>query len=572
MKTFFIPVSLMILVFTGFAETNNVIVYDLQTGEHFDITWTIRDLTGFQNISELTSVNIDHIDGDEWLLVAGDDQYACIDLTRFTTCFYIDEWQFRTLLGLPGEGQGCLTAITKPDESVDTLLYFNVDSGKYVAFNLDTFQAEDYSGPELPAEYISGFSYTSLSDIGFFHNHQGIWTYESFEGSSPVYIDFESIFGGIPEYVTELEYTLTGSSYRFLLAAFSDNPDPSTPTPSPNPTSTPADNFKAVIAMGLDEDLWTVDGADYSVTESVALTGAAPNQILVDDGRFFVVNSLSNAIGVYDSQTCSVIDEYSVGEGRNPFAMAISDDGLLFVSNFIRNTISCLQASDGQVIREISLPETQDLPHDPGETTYCRPSGIAIAGDTCFVACSNLNDEFVAAGPGIICEINTQNLTLESWFESGGRNAVNVYYLPSHPDWIWIINSGDYIVGEGYSGNGNICIWSIADHNMFTCIEVSDAPLEAVFSPDRLYFSSAMDGRIGRVDLNGLSCLSPILTPHHGQGMDFISGLAIDPKGIVWVLEFNYNVAYLMDPNLNDSIFHSVSLGWGPDAIGILLP
>ncbi|MBN1356009.1 hypothetical protein JXA40_07035 [bacterium] len=353
---------------------------------------------------------------------------------------------------------------------------------------------------------------------------------------------------------------------------WSELPD-GTPTPgftgTPTPVPTPAD-FKALIAMGLGRDLWTVDGTDYSVEKTVTFTEYSPCQITVHGDRFYVVNSLSHSIGEYNATTYGLLREISVGPGRNPMMMAFSDPNVFWVTNYVSNTVSTVDLASGSVIREIDLPV--DLPRDPGVSqTWARPAGITIIGRTAYVACANQDESFTSGGPGIVCRIDTDTMQVTGWFETGGRNTLGIYHEPRWPDLLWIVSAGDYVVGQGFTGNGSICRWSLISQLPIGCIPVEDAPFEMAFGPERAYLASARDGVVGRIDLGTLQLLDPVMLPTAGHGLNFVSGLDQGPDGLVWTLEFNHDMLYLLDPSQNDMLIRSVEMGDGPDALAFVL-
>jgi streptogramin lyase len=215
------------------------------------------------------------------------------------------------------------------------------------------------------------------------------------------------------------------------------------------------------------------------------------------------------------------------------------------------------------------MPGSDELPSDPGETTWARPMGLTVAGDTAYIACGNMDDEYIAGGPGVVVEIDTVSHSVRRFHESGGRNCVNVYHHDGRPDELWILNAGTYEPGSGFAGDGTLAIRSIAGDEVIRVVDLQDSPLELVLGNDRVYFASAMDGRIARMDLDGFTMASPIELPTAGQGINYVSGLEITPDGVLWALEFNHNMLYVLDP-APGQIIQSVPMGEGPDALAFI--
>ena len=563
-------------ILPGAHAAQQVLLYELETGQQVDLTAALQTLTGLSGFESIASVNASQPDGDDLLILNAAGEVALVDLATFSSLGVFDESVIRDLFSL-SDGTGLFAALAQTNTGLDSILYRPDETQDTYAMDLATGAAQRYSGPSLPGGFVTGFSYTAPADIGLLHrNANGIWYYEPFGSGSPVLLNLAPLFGTIPAGITELEINTGAGMLRYLVlllpdAAFTPTPAP-TSTPTPEPTPTPVtSNFKAYIANGLGGDIWRVTSGDYTVTPDVALTGEAPNQIKHHNGQLYVVNSRSNSVSVY-SRSCSYERGIAIGDGANPFLLEFWNDNIFYITNFTANTVSQVDAVSGQVLSVLPMPDESELPGDSGVGFHrARPSGIAIASNTCFVACANLNDQFTAAGPGVICTIDTQTNQVSGWFESGGRNTVSVEWNPRWPDRLWIANAGDYITGTGYQSNGSICVWSISQHQMERVIPVNDAPFEMAFGPDTLYFASAQSGTVGRIDLGDLNVKPPVIIPGSVAQMSFISGLAMSPDGNLWVLEFNGEMLYVLDPGQDDQIIRSVEMGSGPDALDFVL-
>lgn len=571
MKKFIVAFALLVLALAGLpVQASRVVFYSLDQGDTVDLTWFIQDVSGIPDIVSVTALNSVNGEGDDLILVAGESHISILDATTFTPLGTVHCDDFRQLFGL-GKGTGILSAYTPPGNTADLLLYRDTDLNEYFVLDFMDMTFHSYSGPELPDGYVTGFSYTSIWDSGvLYRDEEDHWFYDSVPSVNPVSLPMEALFNTMPDRVMEYEWHADHSTYRFLAAVLPGEAPTPTPTPDIPPTPTPDTAFDAVIAMSLGETLDVVNGETYQVATAVTTTGASPNRIVVRGAEFYVVNSLSNSIGVYDSSSYTKLTEFTVGPGRNPMNLAFLDNDRCYVSNFISNTVSLLNIRSGDVETEIAMPDSGDLPHDEGAATWARPGGIFVSGSTCYVVCSNLNDEYVAGGPGVICRIDTGSHGLVDWFESGGRNPVSVNTDDRWPEKLWISNAGDYIPGSGFVGNGTIAIWNMIGHQMDGMINVHDAPFEVAFGPDRAYAASAMDGTVIRLDLTDLSIMPPVALPDAGHGLNYVSGLALGPDNLLWALEFNHDMLYLLDPGQNDALIRSIEVGSGPDALAFV--
>ncbi len=567
MKQVFLFTLIMVTAVTVMADTH-VMLYDLHQGGAFDVTGFFQQAAGIDEITGITAVNTGRGEGDELLLITGDNHVAVVSGISLTRLAMIHLDDFRAVFGL-GPGTGRLSTLTAPEHTADQLLYYDMENKEYTVLDFMDNGVHPYTGPALPEGFVAGFSFTALTDNGVLnHDGTGAWFYESFQGSDPVSVDFEALFDGLPSHLTEFEITVGETVFRYLVATLPGaGPEP---TPTPAATATPGTDFDAVIAMGLDENLWTVSGTDYATDTGVDFTGLAPNQIVVRGDNFYVVNSRSNSLGIYSCATFRKTREIALGDGRNPFNIAFLNDDICFITNFQSNTVSRVSISAGSVETEIPLPAGGDLPHDAGITTYARPEGLVIVDGTCYVGCGNLDDGFIAGGPGVICTIDTASNSVTGWFETMGRNTVSVVHNERWPDWIWVVNAGNYTPGQGYTGDGNVNIYNLSQGQFTDNIPVNDAPFEIAFGPDRAYLASAMDGTIARITLDGFGLLSPVTLPGSGQGLNFVSGLRVGPDALVWVLEFNHDMLYLLDPAQDDARIMDIPVGSGPDALAFV--
>ena len=552
-----------------------VVLMDLDGGMQFDLTDTLRTAANIGEIVGVTAVNAIAGGGDEWLIIEGDNMIQFLDSVALTPLFRLPESNLRDLFQLP-DGDGWISALTPPGRSIDTLLYYDAVTSGWFAIDLETGSAGGFPDLTLTEEFYSGFGFTETPDIGMIvRNSEQNWWYETLPERQIVELDLAGLLGSAPKHFSEFRYDTESTVFHFIVAVTEgSNPGTPTSTPTPGPgtptvTPTPGtSSYDVVIAMGLGETLWKIDGTDYSAQSNLAYTGQSPNQIIAHNGELFVVNSLSHSVTVYDPASLSLKRELSVGIGTNPFTMAFVDSDSFYITLFNSNTIKRVNAWTGEILAEIALPS--DLPADPGKTTYPRPVGIGLSGNTAWVACANLDTSYLAGGPGVIVMVDTTTNQVSGWFESGGRNCVNVSINPQNTSWLWAVNAGDYSSGQGFLRNGTLAVFDIDTHETVQVIPVPDAPMELVFGPQRGYYASAADGRVGRVDPLGLSVLSSVDLPTAGQNLNFVSGLAIGSDNKLWVLEFNHDKSYVLDMNADDALIRTITVGSGPDALIIV--
>lgn len=575
LKTIILTTALCLL--TTLAN-GSVILFDMDSGWTFDLTDTLTQITQIETIDAVTAVDVDAAGGDEWLVVEGDGQLVFLDLATFTELFRLPEQDLRDLFGLPA-GSGVCSTFSEPSSNHRCLLYRDTLYGDWYTVNLSTAFVGAFQYLSLPQWFYCGFSYSADDDIGLLtRSLDGYWWYEPLPDRTPIDLDLTPLFGAAPQHLTEVEFGTGATAGRYLLAT-TEGSTPGTPTPTPTPTSgpgtptttpTPGSASYSVLVVNAvdDETIDRVDASDYSIEKGLAITGLSPNQILRHQNELFVVNSLSHSITVYDPYTVAMKREMTTGVGNNPFMMAFVDNDHFYVTQFNLNFVTKINATNGDIVTQIPMPE--NLPTDPGTTTVARPQGITVVDGIAYVACANLDNSFVAGGPGIIVQIDTTTDQVTGWIESGGRNCVGVHYDANRSDWIWITNAGDYSSGSGYDRNGTIAIYSLSQGMVTDNIPVNDAPYELVLGSERAYYSSAADGLVGRLDLGSLSLLEPISLPNAGHGLNFVSGMKLGSDGRLWVLEFNHDKLFTLNTFHNDDLVHEVTVGHGPDDLIIV--
>jgi YVTN family beta-propeller protein len=347
------------------------------------------------------------------------------------------------------------------------------------------------------------------------------------------------------------------------------------------PTISPHQGYPyyLVIGGGLSETLSVLrvnQGPSFKLYNDVALTGAAIHQTLVRNNTYFAMCSLSNSIAVYDFNL-NVEREVSVGGGTNPIGFTMVDDRTAWVSDFVSADVRLVDlgpgvADDQRVKKIIALPDGSTLPHDDGVTqSWARPNGIALAHGRLFVALSNLSAQYVPAGPGVLAVINPTSGAVEKMITLSGRDAIGVTYDDAR-DLVWVTTAGDYVVGEGFVGNGMIEAVNPQTLAIERRIDVDGAPFEIVLASGALaYLGNGMDARVPVVDLDAGEQTDAVDLREHGETLSFISGLALDPDGRLYVVDFDSDQLYVLDPANEYKVIASFTVNDGPDTLSFLM-
>ncbi|MBN1297389.1 hypothetical protein JXA80_11460 [bacterium] len=550
-----------------------VSVLDLESGWVMDITEIMETITGLDQIDGITSLAAGNA-GDDLMIVEGGGDVVVLDTHTWGILASISEIDLRRVFGLP-DGDGTVSSLRLETAASDSLMYRDATYGDWYRLDLINGHAELFTLLPMPHTFYTGFSFTSPWDVGMIVcSAGGAWWYETLPDRQAIDLNLAEMVHITPTHVTEFEIAVSGRFWRFLIAVGAGG-SPGTPTPTPGPgtpTATPTPggtDYSVLVAHGgSSEDIWRIRSSDYGIEPGLALTGAAANQIVLHDGELYVINSLSHSITVYEAGSVAFRREMSTGIGKNPFLMDFVDNDHIYVTQFTANVVTRMNCRTGAIVTDIPMPD--EFPADPGDTTWPRPMGIEVVGGIAYVACANLNDTYCAGGPGILVRIDTATNQVIGWTESGGRNAAGVIYDPRWSDWLWITNAGDYVTGSGFSENGTIALYSLTGGTIVDSIPVFDAPYEIAFGATTAYFSSAAEGRIGRLSLDGLSLLTSIALPTAGHGLNYVSGLAMGPDQRLWILEFNHDRLITLDTRTGDALVNDSTIGDGPDALVIV--
>jgi DNA-binding beta-propeller fold protein YncE len=154
-----------------------------------------------------------------------------------------------------------------------------------------------------------------------------------------------------------------------------------------------------LVAGTMDDRLWVFDRATMASVAFAELgASAVANQVLVREGRAYVIESGTNTVQVVDLSNPAapaLVDEVSTGEGSNPYGAAFADDGTLWVSLWVSGQVVAIPfaASEPAAGTPVAVP-TDGLEGSP------YPAGVAVRGNTVYVTLNNLGGDFKPAGNG----------------------------------------------------------------------------------------------------------------------------------------------------------------------------
>jgi len=318
-------------------------------------------------------------------------------------------------------------------------------------------------------------------------------------------------------------------------------------------------------------------GREYEFFKDIALTGSSINQVVVHDDELVAVCSLSNSLVVYDSQL-QLRREVSVGQGANPMSVAFTPDGTAWVASLLADDVRQLDLRAGlsaseRLLNIVPMPAGDILPHDTGvQISYARPNGLAIADDELFVGLANLDAAWNPAGPAVIAVLSATSGEILATVVLAGRKVVGLQYDAAR-GLVWACSAGEMNAPDEFLGNGRLEAVDPETRQVVVDIPIAGSPMEMVIGSDGLaYLGNGMDGRLLLADLDAGAQLASVDLRLHpaSTGLSFISALAMDPDGFLYVAEFNSDYLYVLDPAHDHDVVYELVVNDGPDTLTIL--
>lgn len=216
----------------------------------------------------------------------------------------------------------------------------------------------------------------------------------------------------------------------FTLAACGDD----SPQPRDFLEGTPTDPG-ILLAVNLDKALFMLQtGApDQRVSIGLGTSSAVTPVGLAVLGTFAAV-PLGNAASVaYVDLATRTVERYFTFASGNATGVAFVDQATVVVCN--QTTDQCGKFDPAQAGNEIT-----------GLVTVTQfPASVVAAGGRVFVVSSNLDDNYMQAGPGAVTELNPATMEVVRTFQVGA----NPQYAAAANNRLYVVNSGDYGLNNG---------------------------------------------------------------------------------------------------------------------------
>jgi len=279
--------------------------------------------------------------------------------------------------------------------------------------------------------------------------------------------------------------------------------------PTKPKTSLTATALYVLNAIGV--SISQVDLETNAVTNDIVTLGTWPNQLVYRKGKVYAINSGSNNIMIFNSDTWAPEAPLALGAGNNPMNMVFYTDNIAYVACSVSNKVLQVNFSTKTVTKTI----------DAG----VGATGIAYANNKIYTANTAFNGGNYTYGQGTVTVVNAQTgVKIED---------INVFTNPQDiavaPDGkLHVICTGDY-----FSQFGKVAIIDPASDTMVDSVIVGGTPgIIRISSVDKL----------GYLAVWGMGCLvykTDTKEITHGEDGYFLgkggSGLYVDPLGNVFV-------------------------------------
>ena len=152
-----------------------------------------------------------------------------------------------------------------------------------------------------------------------------------------------------------------------------------------------------------------------AVDRNLATLGSVPADILIRDGRAYVINGFSNNIQVFDinqnppQQLLTIV----VPPGSNPISMDFIGSNQAYVANNTGQSVAIVNIQTGACETLIVSAEDQGTTApcqnviNVPSNTFEEPAGIKVVGSKVYVSNNNLNEFFSPNGNGFITVLST---------------------------------------------------------------------------------------------------------------------------------------------------------------------
>jgi hypothetical protein len=339
-------------------------------------------------------------------------------------------------------------------------------------------------------------------------------------------------------------------------------------------SNNPLADVRAVVVNSLGENLSLVHAGDpVTVTKDSVVVGSAPNQVLIFGSEILVLSSTSNSLEVIDPETWTVVRQYSLGDGCSPYMMAETSNSLLLVTCFASNQLlkvdPQVEMTENPIVAALDMPTGSDLlPYDVQAPGHARPQGVVVVGNTAYLTLSNLGDDWMPAGPGLVVVVDIASWTKDKIIELSKTNPATIYRPVLGGNKLYVPCSG------AFDGTGVVEVMDSSSGTIVSTIEIGGAPGRMFIDADgTAWVGDQLDGQVLRFNVSSGQVGDAIMlcpSDYNNGIYDYISDVATDGKGTVFASCFATDQICMFSASGDGSDAVCLEVGDGP--VALLVP
>ena len=305
----------------------------------------------------------------------------------------------------------------------------------------------------------------------------------------------------------------------------------------------------AYVLDGLAETISTIDLESGEVTNAILNLGDVPNQVIYDNQRLYVVNSMSPSLMIIDPATNTLEYEIPMPTNSNPWNVDVDED-YAYVTGMAANSVYIVNLDNGEILNTLS--------------TGVSPEGVLVNDDRLYVTNTAFNPIDFSYGQGSVSVFNLTNNTEISRINVG-KNPQNLLIGPD--GMLNVICSGDYgaNVGKVYF----VDTWDLLAVDSLT---LGGQPTVAVSDQAGIVYVAAGgwadDGYIYSYNGNTHQVLHNDSNPIEVN--TGVMGLAIDSLGNIYAACQMANKVNKITSNGTVVDTYTMAMGSGPASIAII--
>jgi len=339
-------------------------------------------------------------------------------------------------------------------------------------------------------------------------------------------------------------------------------------------SSNPLADVRAVVINSLGENLSLIHAGDpVTVTKNAVVVGSAPNQGILLGSEILVLSSTSNSLEVIDPETWLVTRQYSLGDGCSPYMMAKTMNDFLLVTCFASNELlmvdPTIEMTENPVAANLVMPKNSDLlPFEPQSPGHARPQGVVVVDNTAYITLSNLGDDWMPAGPGLVVVVDIASWTMDKIIELSKTNPATIYRPASGANKLYVTCSG------AFDGTGIVEVIDSSSKTIINTIEIGGAPGRMwIDNEDNAWVGDQLDGQVLRFNVSSGQVGDAIMlcpSDYNAGIYDYISDVATDGKGTVFAACFATDQVCMFSASGDGSDAICLEVGDGP--VALLVP